>query len=602
MAIYTILPTEIQEVDVIIAGGGSAGCIIAARLSDADPHLSILLVEGGASNQDTPQLAHPVMVMSHLAPGGKYNLDYKSKASAHLAGRELVLPTGGVLGGGSSVNMMVYTRPQRSDFDAWSIPGWSADEMLAYMNKLETYHGPDSNGRHGRDGPVHVSGTRFRSPRLEDDFVSAVNATGWPEYQDLQTMDAANGVQRALRYVDPDGRRQDTAHRYLFPRIYDGNHPNLHVLIESRVKRVLFDDKRAVGIEYQPGHTDSSNPEGALMSVKARKMVIVSCGALGSPLVLERSGIGHPSILQSVGVPLVADVPDVGFHLQDHHLMTYSYHSSLEPEETLDALSSGRVDLQDLISRNEPILGWNCIDAYCKLRPSAADVASLGPAFEKDWRDEYQHRTDRPLMLVSLAGGFPGDPRTVPEGQYFCIGTFSGYPASRGEIHITGPDLSAVPDFDIGYFSDPDDLDLKKHVWMYKKQRQMARRMGIFRGELAITHPEFPAGSQAACVDHPVLNSAYEVQYSSEDDEAIETLVRKRVNTTWHPLGTCKMSLARDQGGVVDASLNVYGVEGLKVADLSILPGNVGCNTNSVAMAVGEKAADIIIRDLGLKA
>ncbi|KAI8633366.1 GMC oxidoreductase [Xylariaceae sp. FL1651] len=601
MGIYTILPAEIQEVDVIIAGGGSAGCIIAARLSDADPRTSILLIEGGSSNDNIPSLAHPAMLMSNLAPGSKYNDYYKANASANLANRELVVPVGGVLGGGSSVNLMVYTRPQRSDFDSWSVPGWSADEMLRYMNKLETYHGLDSNGRHGSNGPMHVSGSRFRSPRLEDDFIAAVNAAGWPEIQDLQTMDAANGVQRAMRYVDPEGRRQDTAHQYLYPRIQDDRHLNLHVLIESRVKRVIFDDKRAVGVEYQSIQADYGNSQGPSKTVKARKMVIVSCGALGSPLVLERSGIGNPEILQTAGVTLIADVPDVGRHYQDHHMMTYSYKSSLEPEETVDAISSGRLDLHDLIKRNEPILGWNSIDAYCKLRPDEADIASLGPAFEKMWREEYQDRADRPLMLVSLAGGFPGDPTSVPEGQYFCIATFSGYPISRGEIHITSPDLGSVPNFNTGFLSDADDVDLKKLVWMYKKQRQIVQQMKLFRGEVPGTHPQFPAGSRAAYIHDPVSGPASDVQYDSEDDAVIEDWIRRNVNTTWHSLGTCKMSSARDQGGVVDANLSVYGVKGLKVADLSIPPSNVGCNTNSVAMAIGEKAADIFIRELGLE-
>ncbi|KAI1368349.1 GMC oxidoreductase [Xylaria arbuscula] len=596
MAIHTSLPSELQEVDVIIAGGGSAGCILAARLSDADPNLSILLIEGGISNQDVPSISHPALFLNNLAPGSEYNLCYKAKASAHLAGRELDVLAGGALGGGSSINLMVYSRPQRSDFDSWAIPGWSADEMLKYMKKLETYHGPGDKERHGHDGPVHVSRSRFHSSRLEDDFVDAVNTAGWPEIQDLQDMDAVNGVQRAMRYVDPEGRRQDTAHRYLFPRLNDGRHPNLHVLLQSRVKRVLFDGKRAVGVEYRPFQTDT------LKAAKARKLVIVSCGALGSPLVLERSGIGNPDILRSVNVPIVSNVPSVGSHYQDHQVTCYAYKSCLEPGETIDAVWTGRLDLQGLIDDNYPILGWNAVDAYCKLRPSPADVASLGPAFGKEWMMEYQDRGDRPLMLIVPAGGFYGDPTSVPEGQYFCIAPFSTYPVSRGKIHITGPELEDVPDFDTGFLSDPEGIDLRQHIWAYKIQRQIARRMGIFRGEVASMHPDFPPGSQAACIDGPASELAHDIQYSHEDDESIGRWVRKNVNTTWHSQGTCRMSLGLEQGGVVDANLNVYGVEGLKVADLSIIPGNVGCNTNSVAMAIGEKSADIIIRELNLKA
>lgn len=212
-------------------------------------------------------------------------------------------------------------------------------------------------------------------------------------------MDAVNGVQRAMRYVDPEGRRQDTAHQYLFPRLGDGRHPNLHVLLQSRVKRVLFDGKRAVGIEYQPVQA------GTLRLAKARKMVILSCGALGSPLVLERSGIGNPDILRSASVPIVAEVPSVGSHYQDHQVMCYAYKSCLEPGETIDAVWTGRLDLKGLIERNEPILSWSAVDAYCKLRPSMTDIASLGPAFEMEWEREYQDQEDRPLTMVVPAGG-----------------------------------------------------------------------------------------------------------------------------------------------------------------------------------------------------
>ncbi|KAI0392946.1 GMC oxidoreductase [Xylariaceae sp. FL0594] len=595
MGIYTVLPAELQEVDVIIAGGGSAGCVVAARLSDANPRISVLLVEGGPANEGIPSITHPAMLMSNLAPDSKYNIYYKGKESAHLAGRGLVIPAGGVLGGGSSVNLMVYTRPQRSDFESWRIPGWSADDMLRYMNKVETYHGEDVNGQHGTDGPIHVAGGAFRSTRLEEDFIAAVEAAGWPEKHDMQIMGPTNGVQRATRYVDLQGRRQDTAHQYLYPRIQDGRHENLHVLLESRVKRVLFEGTRAVGIEYQSEHSGE-------VSVKARKMVVVSCGALGSPLLLERSGIGNPSVLQASGVPIIADVPEVGCNYQDHQMMTYSYKSSLDPGETVDAISSGRVDVDDLIKQGDPILGWNSVDAYCKLRPDKADIASLGPALEKEWHQEYEHREDRPLMLATLAAGFPGDPRSIPAGQYFCIAAFDGYSVSRGEIHITGAGLESEPEFNTGIFSDAGGVDIKKHIWMYKKQRQIARSMRTFRGELASTHPAFPIGSRAANNDSPTHSSLSDVEYDSNDDAVIAEWLRKNIGTAWHPLGTCKMSQPGTQGGVVDLNLNVHGVVALKVADLSIVPGDIGCNTNCVAMAVGEKAAEIIIGELGLEA
>ncbi|RYP12067.1 hypothetical protein DL767_011505 [Monosporascus sp. MG133] len=602
MGIYTTLPEEIHEVDVIIVGGGCSGCIIAARLSDADSNLSILVVEGGTNNHDIPMLTHPAFLMSGLAPGNKYNLYYKANKSEALAGRELVVPSGGVLGGGSSVNLMVYTRAQRSDYDSWRMPGWSANEMMSYMKKLETYHGPDEENRHGSEGPIHVSSDGYCSSRLQDDFINAANDAGWPEIPDLQTMDAVNGVQRAMRYVDPDGKRQDTAHQYIHPKLEDGQHPNLHVLLESQVNHVVFDGKRAVGVEYQPNPAFQAMSQGLTQIVKARRMVVISCGALGTPLVLERSGIGDPDILSRAGVSTVANVPGVGRNYQDHQMVICSYDSSLTREETLDSvIRSGDLDIERLIARNDPILGWNSVDAYCKLRPDETDIHGLGSEFEKAWRDEFQHQPDRPLMMASLSACFPANPDWLPEGQYFSIAAFTAYPFSRGHIHITGPALTDTPDFDTGIFSDPDGLDIKSHIWMYKKQRQISRRMRVFRGEVANTHPRFPVGSRASCTRGPLPANAPDLEYDSEDEQAIEQWLRESVGTTWHSLGTCKMA-AREEGGVVDADLNVYGVEGLKVADLSIPPTNIAANTANAAMAIGEKAADIITKELGIGA
>jgi alcohol oxidase len=182
------------------------------------------------------------------------------------------------------------------------------------------------------------------------------------------------------------------------------------------------------------------------------------------------------------------------------------------------------------------------------------------------------------------------------------MANWTAYPYSRGHIHITGPNLDDPIDFDVGYLKDAHDIDLKKHIWAYKTQREIFRRMSIFRGELASSHPEFPKGSEAAVIetaDGPVASGDKRIKYTEEDDRAIEKKVREIVTTTWHSLGTCKMA-PREKGGVVDKELNVYGVKGLKLADLSIPPGNVGANTNNTALMIGEKAADIIVKELGL--
>lgn len=167
-------------------------------------------------------------------------------------------------------------------------------------------------------------------------------------------------------------------------------------------------------------------------------------------------------------------------------------------------------------------------------------------------------------------------------------------------MHITGPGLDDPLDFETGFFSDAYDIDLKKQLWAYKKSREILRRMNTFRGELAVGHPRFPEGSKAACIEtNAPLDSVQDIEYTPEDDAAIEQWLRENVNTTWHSLGTCKMA-PREKMGVVDANLSVYGVEHLKIADLSIPPENVGANTNNTALVIGERAADIFIRELGL--
>lgn len=270
--------------------------------------------------------------------------------------------------------------------------------------QFETYHGPGAKDRHGYDGPVHVSEGTYCSSKAQRDFIAAAGKVGWPEIEDLANLDANNGVQRARRFISPDGKRQDAATRYLHPRLQDNKHPNLHVLLEAQVMRVLFDNKRAVGVEYRPNPDFQS---GAITlplvrGIKARKMVIISCGACGTPLVLERSGVGDPETLTRAGVQLVADVPGVGHEYEDHQGLLYPYKSNLAPEETVDALVGGRLDPGDLIKNNAKILGWNAQDVTCKVRPTDAEVAALGPEFQVAWNQDFKDNPNRPLALMAL--------------------------------------------------------------------------------------------------------------------------------------------------------------------------------------------------------
>ncbi|KAI0198308.1 alcohol oxidase [Astrocystis sublimbata] len=597
MPLYTQLPDEVQKVDIIIAGGGATGCVVAARLADADPSLSILVIEAGPDGAGNPAVEYPAFFFSNIMPGSTTTAFHKSNPSKSLAAREVVVPSGCVLGGGSATNMMMYSRAQRSDWDSWNTPGWSADEMLPFLKKLETYHGPGSLEKHGSDGPIHVSSGTFTGKRCQDDFISAMNKLGWPEIEDLNSLDACNGVQRAVRYISPDGKRQDTASRYLRPRLEDGKHPNLSVVVESHVVRVLFEGKKASGVVYRPkadGATDRT--------VHAAKMVIVSCGALGTPAVLERSGVGDANVLRRSNIPeVVADVPGVGHEYDDHHLCLYSYRSSLTEDETIDAMVTGRRDPAELIQKNHAHLGWNVQDVTCKLRPTDDDVASLGSEFQEAWNKEFKDDPNKPLMMMALLNCFPGEPVSIPPGQYFGVSTFTTYPFSRGHVHITGPEVTDPLDFDTGFLADTKGLDLLKIRWAYKKQREVARRMSVFRGEMQAQHPTFPKGSKAAVAEYPegLTGDVQDIDYSAEDDAVIDKWIGDNVGSAWHSSGTCKMA-PREQNGVVDKDLGVYGVEGLKLADLSIVPKSVAANTYNTALAIGEKAADTFIKELGL--
>lgn len=461
----------------------------------------------------------------------------------------------------------------------------------------------------------------FKLEKPEQDFIDGAEAVGYPEYTDLQDLESNNGTQRWLRYVSTDGQRQDAAHTFVHALIQDGKHPNLHVLCESKINRVIFDDnKRAIGVEYTPNpdyQVEINLTKHPKAVVKARKLVVVSCGACGTPSVLERSGVGNPEILKKFDIPVVSDLPGVGSDYQDHNLVFYPYRTNLAPDETSDAFFSGRIPRDEALKNKMPMLKWNTCDVSAKVRPTDQEVKELGPEFKAAWDRDFAHEPNRPLMLMSMVSSYLGDQSLIDPGQYMSVAAFTAYPYSRGSIHIRGPNWWDGSDFSLGFFTDPHDIDLKKQIWAYKKHREIMRRTNMYMGEFEIGHPEFPKGSKAACVnlfEDPSgnnkgkgksasmsmedRNNIKNVEYTKEDDEAIEDFLRKNIQTTWHSLGTCKMA-PREAGGVVDGSLNVYGTTNLKVCDLSIPPENVAANTMNTALLVGEKGADIFLKELG---
>jgi alcohol oxidase len=272
------------------------------------------------------------------------------------------------------------------------------------VDQLETFHGTGQEALHGFDGPIHVSGGTYRADRSVNEFIQAAGQVGYPEIEELSSFDANNGVTRSMRYISPsNGRRQDTASRYLHPKLQSDKYPNLHVVVDSQVKCVLFKNNKASGVEFRPN--PKVQPDSAIRFVGARRMVIVSCGALGTPSVLERSGVGSSAILQKANVEVVADIPGVGANLQDHHAMVYPYLTNLDEKDTLDALIGGRIDAAELIKSNAPMLGWNAMDVNHQLRPTEADVAGLGPNFKKAWDKDFKNKPNRPLALGALLNG-----------------------------------------------------------------------------------------------------------------------------------------------------------------------------------------------------
>ncbi|CAE6431149.1 unnamed protein product [Rhizoctonia solani] len=592
-----------KEVDIIFVGGGTAACVAAGRLAKANPELDILLVEQGHNNFQEPNVVTPAVFLTHLAPGSKTATFWQGNKTDALNGRSPIVPTGRTLGGGSSINFLMYTRPSASDFDDWKTEGWGSKDILPLFRKMETYHLAPNRETHGYDGPLNVSyGDKDHYPPLAQAYIEVAQKRGVPLVQDKQDLNTGHGCQRWAKWIDPvTGTRQDAAHRYIHP-LSDNKH--LHIMTETKVVRVLFDGTKATGVEVV---ADKDSEEGADQTphiIKARKLVVVSAGAIGSPVVLQRSGVGEAERLTKLGIKVVSDLP-IGSTYEDHNLVLTPYHVA-DGSQTIDPILDQDPEvletLQAQFTHGKGGLASNWIDSGSKLRPTPKELEEM-EAFKPVWKRYFEPNPDKPVMLQAIVVGWLGPREILPHkgAGMIMMGSYTGYPISRGHVYITSADPYAAPDFETGFFNEQADIDV--HVWAYKHSREIARRLPQYRGEFAALHPSFPDGSAAACtkIDGPPdVENMKDIVYTAEDNKAIEAYLRQFVETTWHSVGTVLMK-PKEQGGSVDARLNVYGTQNLKVADLSIIPGNVGSNTNSTALVVGEKAATIIAEDLGLK-
>ncbi|KAJ7649961.1 GMC oxidoreductase-domain-containing protein [Roridomyces roridus] len=594
------------EFDIILAGGGTSGCLIAGRLAAADPALRILILEAGEHTRGLAAHTQPARYFSHLAPTSSTVTFNVSKLSSHLGGRELVTPSARCLGGGSSVNFTMYTRGAASDYDDWENvygnTGWASKDLIPLFAKTETYQVKEGEPTHGYSGPLKVSyGGAYTNVGQQFLDAAAQYDTARGSIDDPNGLFSCDKYGRWQKWIDSKtGTRSDVPHHFIYNQSH--NH-NLQVLTGCRVKRVIFENTRAVGVEFVRDTTLEPTADQTVRIARAAKLVVVSAGAFGSPTILERSGIGGSEVLEAQGVHQLVDLPGVGRNYQDHNVVFVPYLAS-DDAETLDAFFRGEEDEEKALvaeweSTGAGLMAHNGLDAGAKLRPTAKELQELGPAFENRWKTYFENAPDKPIIWIGPVSAYLGDPSLVPRRKYYSVGYYTQYPVSRGHVHISsGQDANAPPDFDSGFLSDPADLLTLR--WGYKKSRELARRMGVYRGEYLPGSPVFAQGSEARCRDDatgPVDVLAPGIVYTEEDDEAIDVYDRQFVQTAWHSLGTCAMK-PRDQGGVVDERLNVFGVQGLKI---SIAPANVGANTYSTALVIGEKAAVLIAEELGIK-
>ncbi|ETW76777.1 GMC oxidoreductase 3 [Heterobasidion irregulare TC 32-1] len=627
-----------QEVDIIVAGGGPAGCVVAGRLAFSDPNLKVMLIEGGANNRDDPWVYRPGIYVKNMQRDGvndKATFYTDTMASPHMRGRQSIVPCANILGGGSSINFQMYTRASASDWDDFKTEGWKFDDLLPLMKRLENYQKPSNSDSHGYDGPIAISNGGSISP-LAQDFLRASDSIGIPFSDDIQDCKTAHAAEIWAKYINRHtGRRSDAATAYVHSVMDVQN--NLFLRTNARVSRVIFEGDKAVGVAYVPSRNRAHQGQLLETIVRARRCVVLSSGTLGTPQILERSGVGNAEHLKKMDIKVVSDLPGVGEQYQDHYT-TLSIYRVSEDSFTLDDFLRGDKEARKElfqeweVSPEKARLSSNAIDAGFKIRPTEEELKEMGPEFNELYNRYFKDKPDKPVMFGSIVSGAYADHALLPPGKYITMFQYLEYPASRGKIHISSQNPYVEPFFDSGFLNNK--ADFAPIRWSYKKTREIARRMDAFRGELTSHHPHFHPASPAACRDidiqtaKKILPDGFtvgihmgtwhkpgepydaskvheDIQYSKEDDEAIDNWIADHVETTWHSLGTCGNPVAamkpRQEGGVVDGRLNVHGTKNLKVADLSICPDNLGTNTYSSALLVGEKAASLLTEDLGLK-
>lgn len=523
--------------DVVIVGGGTAGCVLAARLSE-DRDRSVCLIEAGGDGRhryvDVPGGVSLVQRRPEL------NWRFLTAPQPHLNNRRIGNPRGRGLGGSALINGMVYFRGHRLDFDDWAAlgaTGWSYAQVLPYFRRTEHNENFAASPWHGRNGAMNVR-TVTHPNRLNQSFFEALAAEGIARNADLNAADSTGAALRQLSVRD--GQRETSARALLRPAL---SRPNLTVLTGLQATRVLLEGRRAVGVE-------ALGAEGRV-TVQARHEVLLSAGALQSPQLLLLSGIGDPAQLAPLGIAVQHVLPGVGANLHDH--LASPIHQIMR-----DTTSYG------LSWRAAPRNLWQ-LAQYLLTRtgPLANNIFEAAAFIKSD------PALDRPdIQLVFQPARRPSPKFPFPLGHGFAVSPVGLYPHSRGRLSLASPDPLAPPHIDPNLLADPRDLQPLLHGM------KLVRRL--------FASPAFAR--------YGAVESAPGAAVTT--DEQLADYVRAEAYTVHHPVGTCRMG--SDDSAVVDPQLRVRGLQGLRVADASVFPRIVGGNTNAVVVMVAEKAADLV--------